>query len=258
MLKLNITEFDHVKRIVNNKNISCPTFVHSILDGYTEGTVYADARLPQSVLISTNAGLYFVAGETNHSDFNHFLFELYRQRKKENLRFTLFSSTEKWNDVINNQLKEKIKQLHRLSFTYNISKILDDKKVESSEYAIEKINAESIKKSLEFNQTYYKEYWGSISNFMEKGFGFCMLHHGKIISECTSIFSSKQFAEIDIVTHEAYRGQGLALTLAKIYIDHCLKNRLVPRWDCDVSNASSIKLAKIVGFIDPVEYSVFV
>ncbi|WP_439098723.1 GNAT family N-acetyltransferase [Bacillus weihaiensis] len=52
---------------------------------------------------------------------------MYRQMKKENVRFTLFSST---------------------------------------------------------------EYWESSSNFIEKGTGYCILYNGKVVSECTSIFSN--------------------------------------------------------------------
>lgn len=258
MLILNQTEFDNIKSILNKNNVTCPTFIYSILDGYIQGTVYADSRFPKTVLIGTSSGIYFVIGEINNLDFNNYLFDLYRKRKKEKLRFTLFSSSEKWNCAIKNQLKDEIKQLSRFSFEYNLDKELDDKKILSSDYSIEKINTEIIKNSLEFNEEYYKEYWGSISNFIENGFGFCILHNGKVISECNSIFSSQQFAEIDIATHKDYRGQGLASIIANTFIDHSLKNSIVPRWDCDVSNKPSIKLAGKLGFVNPVEYSIFV
>ncbi|MDQ0220661.1 GNAT family N-acetyltransferase [Peribacillus cavernae] len=78
------------------------------------------------------------------------------------------------------------------------------------------------------------------------------------MSECTSIFSSKQFAEIDIATHKDYRGQGLASVIAKAFIGYSLENKIVPTWDCDVSNKPSIKLAEKLGFVNPVEYSIFV
>ncbi|MFB7641920.1 GNAT family N-acetyltransferase [Peribacillus butanolivorans] len=74
-------------------------------------------------------------------------------------------------------------------------------------------DVEELSNSSEFNEDYYKEYWGSVSNFSENGFGYCILHKGKVVSECTSIFSSLQYSEIDIATHEDYRGQGLHLAL---------------------------------------------
>ncbi|MFE4894238.1 GNAT family N-acetyltransferase [Peribacillus butanolivorans] len=62
----------------------------------------------------------------------------------------------------------------------------------------------------------------------------------------------------DIATHEDYRGQGLASSIVRTFIDHCLENDIMPRWDCDILNKSSIKLAGKSGFGNPVQYSIFV
>lgn len=257
MIILNQSDFENLKSTLNKSNITCPTFVYSIMDGYIQGTVYADSKSPKSVLIGTNSGIYFVGGEVDNLDFNKFLFELYRHRKNNKLRFSLFSTSEKWNCAIMNQLKDEIKQLSRFSFEHT-DKEIDRKVALSSEYTIEKINKEIIKKSLEFNEDYYKEYWGSTSNFIEKGFGFCILHNEKVISECSAIFSSQEFAEIDIITHKDYRGKGLAAITATAFIEFCLESGIIPKWDCDVSNDSSIKLAGKLGFVTPVNYSIFV
>lgn len=257
MIKLNQAEFDNVKNKLINNKVNCPTFVYSILDGYIQGIVYADSKIPKTVLIGTDSGIYYVVGEINNLDFNKFLFKLYRQRKNEKSRFTLFSSSEKWNCVLKNQLKDEIKQLRRFSFTYDFDKEIGDQKLLPSDYSLEKIDPEIIKNSFEFNEGYYQEYWGSIMNFMENGFGFCILHNGKVISECSSIFSSHQFAEIDIATHENYKGQGLASIIASAFITYSLKNNKIPKWDCDVLNKASIKLAEKLGFVHPVEYSIF-
>lgn len=258
MIILNQNKFTDLKRTLNKNNINCPTFAYSILDGFIQGTVYGDSEEPKTILIGTSSGIYFVAGEADNFGFNRFLFELYRKRKSDKLRFTLFSSSEKWNCTIRNEFNHEMKQLDRFSFSYNLDRKIEEKRLLSSEYSIEKITPEFIKISLEFNEEYYTEYWGSPSNFIENGIGFCVVHNGKVISECTSIFSSQDFAEIDIVTHEDYRGKGLAAIIANTFIEHCLKNSVTPKWDCDVSNYSSIKLAEKLGFASPVEYSIFV
>ena len=258
MILLNQSEFEILKRTLNKNNITCPTFVYSILDGYIQGTVYVDSSSFRSVLIGTKSGIYFVGGEVDNLDFNNFLFELYQQRKNNKLRFTLFSSSNKWDGAIMNQLKDKIKQQRRFSFNYNFNNEGDKTILLSSEYSIKKINAEIIKSSLEFDEDYYNEYWGSISNFLKNGFGFSILHNERIISECSSIFSSREFAEIDIITHKDYRGKGIAIIIATSFIEYCLKNSIIPKWDCDVTNESSINLAGKLGFVKPVEYSIFV
>ncbi|APH04988.1 GNAT family N-acetyltransferase [Bacillus weihaiensis] len=258
MVILNQSDFDNVKNGIVFNEIASPTFSFSVLEGYIDGTVYADSKVPETVLIETNSGIYYIVGETNNDDFNDFLFDLYRQRKKENLRFTLFSSTENWDTVIKLNLKNEVKHMSRFSFIYEHNQEATIKDLPSNEYSISEITKEVILNSVEFNDEYYKEYWGSSSNFIEKGFGYCILHNGKVVSECTSIFSSQKYAEIDIATHKDYRGKGLASIVAKTFIEHSLKNHIIPSWDCDVSNKSSIKLAGKLGFGHPKRYSVFV
>lgn len=259
MIILNKSECQLLKSILAGKDVVCPTFVYSILDNFIPGTVYADnGHCPGTVLFKINAGIYFVLGDVTNKDFKNFLVELLRQRKKAKLRFTLFSASEDWDVAIKDKLGEEIKQLNRLTFTYDTDAALAEKRLPCSAYSIVKINEDMIKNSLEFNQAYYEEYWGSVSNFIENGRGFCIVHEGKVISECTSIFSSRQYAEMDIVTHPAYRGQGLASIVAGEFIKDCLENSIVPKWDCDVANRPSIQVAEKLGFVNPRQYSIFI
>ncbi|TXC86031.1 GNAT family N-acetyltransferase [Metabacillus litoralis] len=78
------------------------------------------------------------------------------------------------------------------------------------------------------------------------------------MSECTSIFSSESLIEIDIATQFDFQGIGLATKIGKEFITYSLQRNLIPRWDCDVSNRSSINLAKKLEFTNPKEYTVFV
>ncbi|KIV53083.1 GNAT family N-acetyltransferase [Aneurinibacillus migulanus] len=258
MIILNETDFDKVLNVIEGNVKTGPTFFYSVLNNYISGSVYADSKIPETVLIGTQSGIYFVAGKEDNQEFNDFLFDLYCQRKSKKSRFTLFSPTEYWDCAINEQFKDNIKKMSRYSFVYVNNKRSHDKNLFDSDYSIRRTNEELITNSSEFNEDYYKEYWGSVSNFFKNGFGYCILHKGKIVSECTSIFSSLQFSEIDIVTHEDYRGQGLASINAETFIDHCLENDIMPRWDCDILNKSSIKLAEKLGFGTPVKYSIFV
>ncbi|WP_226665256.1 GNAT family N-acetyltransferase [Metabacillus litoralis] len=254
---LHKTDYHLVTKILKKNNIHIPTFSHSILDEYISGSVYVDSKDPKTFLIATNSGIYVIAGKEDNQNFNHDLVNLYKARKKDHLRFSLFSSTPTWDLVIQEQLKNEIQQFRRYSFNFDGKDEYVSRRLSPS-YSIKKIKEKMISSSLEFNEAYYKEYWGSVSNFIKKSFGFYILHQGKIVSECTSIFSSNQFVEIDIATHKEYRGLGLGSTIGKAYIDYSLERQLIPRWDCDVSNMSSIKLAEKLGFTNPKPYSVFV
>ncbi|MEF7493020.1 GNAT family N-acetyltransferase [Lysinibacillus sphaericus] len=110
---------------------------------------------------------------------------------------------------------------------------------------------------MEFTHAYYDEYWDSTANFLTNGFGFCLLHKEQIISEAVSIFTSNEYAEIDIMTDSNFRGQGLASLMATTFINHCLANELKPCWDCDVTNKASIYLGTKLGFTDPLKYAIY-
>ncbi len=67
------------------------------------------------------------------------------------------------------------------------------------DFECSKINQQYIEHSIEFTNQYYQEYWDITSNFLENGFGFCLQHEGKMISEAVSVFKSMRYAEVDIL-----------------------------------------------------------
>ena len=94
-----------------------------------------------------------------------------------------------------------------------------------------------------------KTNWGSISNFMKKGFGFCMVHDKSIVSWSLTDCVSCDACEIGIHTREGYRRQGLATLTATAAVDHALSTGLRQvGWHCDEYNLGSIGAAEAVGF----------
>lgn len=260
MEKLKDSEFKKVLRLVSNHAKTCPTFCYSVLNRMIPGVVYADnSKCPKSALVGTKSGIYFIVGdETNHT-FNHSFQAFYiHQAQEKRARFTLFSSTAKWDATINKLLKDATVQMKRYSFAFHPNKCSLEPMQIPKEFILKRIDETTIQYSTEFNHSYYEEYWGSVANFLANGFGYCVLHNERVVSECTSIFVGDAIAEVDIATHKEYRGNGLAFITAKAFIHHCLKNNFIPRWDCDVNNLASIKLAKKLGFDHPTEYSIFV
>lgn len=235
-----------------------PTFSYSILDHHIPGEILID-DLEKTALIGTNSGIFVVAGDENNRHFDHLLLEVFTNRKRENKRFTLFSPSKEWDDVIHGLLGNELNKFQRQSFHFNKKKYQAINTGEIPKgFEVSKINEQILSKSLEFNETYINEYWGSVENFLKHGFGYCLVHNSGIASVCISIFTSKKFAEVDIATDERFRGKGLALNAARLFIHHCIENHVIPRWDCDMSNDASIKLAIKLGFENPIEYSVFV
>ena len=96
--------------------------------------------------------------------------------------------------------------------------------------------------------------WGSVENFLEHGFGFCILdesqddEHLAFAGNVQTVFVGDCHAETGVETREAYRRQGLATAVCCAYIDLCLQSGICPEWGCEANNEPSARLACKLGF----------
>ena len=85
-------------------------------------------------------------------------------------------------------------------------------------------------------------------DFFEKSFSFVAVKDNKIVG---IIFGSGRYEKcipIDIEVLEEHRKKGIARALTIAFVMHCMKDDLVPHWDCVESNKASIHLAESAGF----------
>ncbi|WP_083677804.1 GNAT family N-acetyltransferase [Paenibacillus sp. FSL R7-0337] len=234
---------------------SYPTFAYSVLDRYIDGDIIIDKS---SALIGISSGIYTVVGDETNDDFASRLLHEFKHRERLDQRFTLFSSSEGWDRRINELLGAKLQRLQRYSFTFNEQRFLQSGRAGMQEgFRLNRINEESLEGDREFDAAYIRKYWGSLERFADKGFGFFVTEREVIAGECVSIFSSEQYAEIDILTNPLYRGRGMAGCVAKAFILECLERQITPRWDCDLHNIASIRLAQKLNFTAPETYSLY-
>ncbi|MDM5247174.1 MULTISPECIES: GNAT family N-acetyltransferase [unclassified Lysinibacillus] len=253
MIKVTTEDYSIIKETIGR----APTFVYSILDQVIEGAVYADNVSFHSLLFQTKSGIYYVNGDSSSEALVSKLVTLIQESIEQSKRFTLFSYSDEWNEKIEQRLNSRVKKLERYTFSFDVNAYNNREKRNSLDYDFITISQHQIDHCLEFDSKYYEEYWGSTSNFLENGFGFCLQHGDKIVSEAVSIFKSHQFAEVDIITDSNYRGKGLASFIAEKFIDYCLVNDVQPCWDCDIQNQGSYHLGTKLGFTDPKKYAVF-
>jgi len=253
MIKVTAEDYSIIKETIER----APTFVYSILDQVIEGSVYADNESLHSLLFQTKSGIYYVYGVLSSEQIVNKLGSLLQESIEQSKRFTLFSYSNEWNTKIEHRLEGHVKKLERYTFTFAINAYNDREKRELPDYEFIKIKQPQIEHCLEFDNQYYEEYWDSTNNFLENGFGFCLQHGDKIISEAVTIFKSHQFAEVDIVTDPNYRGKGLASFIAEKFVDYCLLNDIQPCWDCDIHNHASYHLGTKLGFANPQKYTVY-
>ncbi|CAM4263181.1 MULTISPECIES: GNAT family N-acetyltransferase [Bacillus cereus group] len=256
MKKLSVAEYRKILPILES-NARTTTFAYAVCDQMIDGEIFANEKLTAG-LIRTANGIYYLFGDTDDQNYNEDLFAYLKVAlEKTEKRFTLFTSIEEWEIMIEGRFSNVLRNMPRMKFQREIS---EEKKQDANKntYEVKRIDKSDIERSSEFTEEYYKEYWGSKETFLNGGFGFCIEQDGMIIAECVSIFSGNSFAEIDIATHKAYQGKGLAQAVATRFIEHCMQNDITPCWDCYVDNIPSQKLASKLSFNHPIEYSLFV
>ncbi|MDR2993958.1 GNAT family N-acetyltransferase [Bacillus cereus] len=256
MKQLSVAEYRKVISILAG-NTRTATFAYAVCDQMIDGEVFVNEQLTAGLIITAN-GIYYLFGDTHDQNDNEDLF-LYMKTaiEKTEKRFTLFTSSEEWEMMIEERFSNVLRKIPRMKFQ---RATFEEKKRDCNKntYEVKRIDRRDIERSSEFTEKYYKEYWGAKELFLNGGFGFCIEQDGMIIAECVSIFSGNGFAEIDIATHEAHQGKGLAQAVATRFIEHCMQNDIIPSWDCYIDNIPSRKLASKLSFYHPIEYSLFV
>ncbi|EJS78110.1 GNAT family N-acetyltransferase [Bacillus cereus] len=256
MRELSVAEYRKILSILEG-NIRATTFAYAVCDQTIDGKVFANEELTAGLIITAN-GIYYLFGDTQDKSYNEDLFSCIKTViEKTEKRFTLFTSSKEWEMMIEGRFSNAFRKIPRMKFQ---REIFEERKRDFNKntYEVKRIDRRDIERSNEFTEDYYKEYWGSNEAFLNDGFGFYIEKDGMIVAECVSIFSGNGFAEIDIVTHEAYQGRGLAQAVATRFIEHCIQNDITPCWDCNADNIPSQKLASKLSFHNPVEYSLFV
>ncbi|PFU28442.1 GNAT family N-acetyltransferase [Bacillus cereus] len=256
MKKLSVAEYRKIIPILES-NTRTTTFAYAVCDQMVDGEVFANEKLTAGLIRTVN-GIYYLFGHTDDQNYNEdLLMYLKMAIEKTEKRFTLFASSEEWEMMIEGCFSNVLRNMPRMKFQ---REIFEERTQDANKntYAVKRIDKSDIERSSEFTEEYYKGYWGSKETFLNSGFGFCIEQDGIIVAECVSIFSGNGYAEIDIATHEAYQGKGLAQAVATRFIEHCMQNDIIPSWDCYVDNIPSRKLASKLSFYHPIEYSLFV
>ncbi|MFK4308688.1 RimJ/RimL family protein N-acetyltransferase [Bacillus sp. RC242] len=258
MRRLQIEEYDKVIPLLEG-NHRTTTFAYAVCNQNINGEILINEKLTAGLIVTTN-GIYYLFGDTRDQSYNEDLFSYIKTAiEKTEKRFTLFTSSEEWEMMIEECFSNAFRKIPRMTFQFQ-REVFEDRKIELNKntYEIKRIDKSDIERSNEFTEDYYKEYWGSKEAFLNGGFGFCIEQDGMIVAECVSIFNGNRFAEIDIATHEAHQGKGLAQAVATRFIEQCIQNHITPCWDCNVDNIPSQKLASKLSFHNPVEYVLFV
>ncbi len=91
-------------------------------------------------------------------------------------------------------------------------------------------------------------YCGSLENFLRHDLGMCLMHGEQIIVEAYASAFGSTYAEIGAITHEPYRGRGLAPIAVAFLIEALEASGYQAYWSCDTDNPASARVARKLGF----------
>ena len=252
MHELKVDEFHLVKSIFK----SLP---NSVVEGNRLGRIFVDdMKTPRVALVCYRRGLYYLAGDASNHQSNQSLYELlFRERP-----FYLYSFPEVWEEKLDIVLKDKATKHYRQSFDFNPEEFSSHRNWREKiplGFRLERIDAELMERiANDIMPWSLTIFWNSISDFIKKGFGFCLLHDAQIASVCYSATVGKRECSIDIKTVEKFRRRGFAMLTASAFIEHCLGRGFLPTWECHTSNKESMATAKKLGFFEKAEFPIYI
>jgi RimJ/RimL family protein N-acetyltransferase len=267
--ELKPSQFECVRRLF--QGLAYHLAIFSIIEGNSPGRIWVDhPRRPQTALVWDKAeGGFYLAGFEKDDEFNQALNQCIRQqiypearRLPRMLDFVLNYFPETWESKLDVVLRDTAPMKHyRQHFTFKQFKV--DRKLQLPEGFVmtrvdETLLARTELKNIDHINRWVLESWQSVDNFMEKGFGFCLLHGDTIACWCIADFVAGKAYEIGIHTDEDHRRRGLATLTVAAAVEHCLARGATEiGWHCWGSNVASAATARKVGFVQTIEHPVY-
>ena len=248
-----------IKKVINPKIIEHifsgwqETCIWSALQGIM-GDVYAeDTERPDAAMVILG-DFCFLAG-TPSAELVAYKPEEYKKND-----IIMVPENEAWSALIEKQYKEGAEKTFRYAIHKNKGNFDKEKLEQAVADLPEGLELKMIDEALynaclseDWSEDFvsnYKDY----TMFEKLGLGALMVKKdtGEIVAGASSYSTYKDGIEIEIVTREDYRKQGLAYRCASKLILECLKRNLYPSWDARTK--ISVALAKKLGYVYSHEY----
>jgi len=247
MIELHNDQFEIVRPLFRDLEFNLSIF--AVIEGAVQGKIWVDNPSHPKTAFAVTPEAQYIAGDPHNPDFNRGLKAWYARRPHVEL---IYDSPD-WEAQFDSLLAGKFaRKFPCLYYSLKTPKIPHWKELIPAGFAMLQVDREFL------NRTHLKNFaevsdrmedWGSVDNFLEKGFGFCLLHGDAIVSRCIADNASRAACEVGIGTHDGYRRQGFAALTLAATVEYCLSNGLTRiGWHCLENNVGSWKTAEKAGF----------
>lgn len=252
MHELRKSDFGRVSRLFEHAAFLRPA-IFSILEGRQLGRVFVDRVNDPTVAVMVSDGCYFGGSPEALDPPSEVVGLLEREVMSQREHLLLYPFSEPWQVALQAVLQPYAPQYYeRSTFTLDIPRYraLHEgwRQHIPAGFSLQRLDAET---ALEVGGI--PNLWGTIENFLSRGFGFCLIDEARpdersgFASSAQTVFVGDHGVETGVGTREAYRRRGLATAACCAFIDHCLQSGLRPEWSC-VMNEVSEKLAYSLGY----------
>jgi len=232
-------------------------FADAIFEGNHVGRIFVDdPERPTAALLAPMCEFFFIAGQTENVAFNQAMRALIlSELVSSEGDLLLFPTSEAWKTALD-KLFADYARLHvaRKAFTFDPT-VFAERHAGWRERIPSGYVVHQYDRALAEN-TELADFWGSLDNFLARGFGFAVMKGDEAVSRCHTVMVGGGEAEISIETAESHRRQGFATLATCAFIEHCLEQGLRPAWSCWDNNIPSQILAQKLGFNHPVDVPV--
>ena len=225
----------------------------AILEGTTGRAIADSADDPHAaVLEAPSLQLSIVGGDAGHPSARQYIEQLPK-------RTALFFAAEGWEELVHRIHGGKLITLPRYAFTseaLDIEYLWKMRSAVPDGYRMEPMDLILAQRLGEEKSGFAEDHmrlFDSPEDFIERGYGFCLLHGDEMASVATTFAVCSKGIEIQISTRKEHRRRGLATVVAAQLIVHSLQHELDPNWDA--ANESSVGLATKLGYTPQGTYS---
>jgi RimJ/RimL family protein N-acetyltransferase len=223
--------------------------IFAVIDGTVQGNIWVDNLSSPKTAFAITPEAQYLAGDPHNSNFNRTLTAWYASRPHVELIY----DSPAWEAQFDSLLAGKFaRKSPRLYYSFKTPHMSHWRESLPAGFAMLPVDREFLDRTHLKNVEEVSsrtEDWGPVDNFLEKGFGFCLVHEDAIVSRCIADNVSVPACEVGIGTAEGYRRKGFAALTLAATVEYCLSAGLIRiGWHCLENNTGSWKTAEKVGF----------
>jgi hypothetical protein len=257
IIELQPHEFARVLPLYRAARVCFP-LISAVIQNKQLGQIFVDdKKYPASAVVLANFGFMSFLGTEQNRPFNSGLAQALASKDVFRASYLLwYSPPAAWQrrlDAFNPAIARRRERV-RFEFGKSPGVYGDESVPGTDEFALKNLSRDLIPKTEKFGVQIDSRFWSSAADFEENGLGVCILKDDEVICVCYAAAIVDGLAEVDVITQQEFRDQGLAYFAARQFIKECLSRGIIPTWDCFVDNPGSMKLADKLGFIQISSY----